>query len=78
MAVVDGDSNMESASEASSSCTPSIYTYDSARDAAQFLKEHDGRSFNNLNDTYYLPAGEFFALILLFQTCSLIFGHRRG
>jgi hypothetical protein len=37
--------------------SPSLFSYDSGRDAAEMLKEENGRTFNNQNDTYYLPAG---------------------
>jgi hypothetical protein len=40
-----------------SSRPPSLFSYDSTLDAAEMLKEENGRKFNNQNDTYYLPAG---------------------
>lgn len=35
----------------------SIYSYSSARDVLQFVKEMNGRFFNTQNDTYALPSG---------------------
>lgn len=33
----------------------SVYSYESVRDAAKFLKDEAGRTFNAQNDTYFMP-----------------------
>ncbi|PVF95576.1 S-adenosyl-L-methionine-dependent methyltransferase [Serendipita vermifera] len=35
----------------------SAYSYNSQRDVGKFVKEFEGRTFNVLSDTYYLPTG---------------------
>lgn len=36
----------------------SVYSYNSSRDASQFVKEVHGRMFNSLNEAYLLPSDE--------------------
>ncbi|PVF94106.1 S-adenosyl-L-methionine-dependent methyltransferase [Serendipita vermifera] len=36
----------------------SIISYNSTRDVTQFIREINGRIFNNLNDSYFLPSDE--------------------
>lgn len=54
-----GGSDMDTDISSENSRAPSIFSYDSARDAPEMLKEENGRTFNNQNDVYYLPAGMF-------------------
>lgn len=54
-----GGSDMDTEITSENSRAPSIFSYDSSRDAPEMLKEENGRTFNNQNDTYYLPAGTF-------------------
>ncbi|KIM21381.1 hypothetical protein M408DRAFT_333515 [Serendipita vermifera MAFF 305830] len=41
-----------------SESSASVYTYNSARDASKFVKEVEGRTFNVLSDTYFLPTDD--------------------
>lgn len=54
----DDASEMDTDLTSNNSRAPSIFSYDSSRDAREMLKEENGRVFNNQSDTYYLPAGE--------------------
>lgn len=56
---VISDSAITTASAASGTPAPSIYSYDSARDGAALLRQIEGRIFNAQNDLYMLPAGKF-------------------
>lgn len=54
----DSASDMDTDLTSNNSRAPSIFSYDSSRDAPEMLREENGRVFNNQSDTYYLPAGE--------------------
>lgn len=54
-----GGSDMDTEITSENSRAPSIFSYNSSRDAPEMFKEENGRTFNNQNDTYYLPAGTF-------------------
>ncbi|KAG8761654.1 hypothetical protein FRC14_000038 [Serendipita sp. 396] len=49
----DGQSHLES-----SSTKESLFSYYSTRDMAEYLRKIDGRSYNVLNDSYFLPSDE--------------------
>lgn len=53
----DSGSDMDTDVTSNNSRAPSLFSYDSSRDAREMLKEENGRVFNNQSDTYYLPAG---------------------
>jgi hypothetical protein len=54
----DTASDMDTDLTSNNSRAPSLFSYDSSRDAREMLKEENGRVFNNQSDTYYLPAGK--------------------
>lgn len=41
------------------STNESTFSFRSTRDISQFVKEENGRTFNTLNETYWLPTGTF-------------------
>lgn len=57
------ESDMDTDLTSNNSRAPSIFSYDSSRDAVEMLKVENGRTFNNQSDTYYLPAGQTYASI---------------
>lgn len=63
----DSESDMDTDVTSNNSRAPSIFSYDSSRDAREMLKEENGRTFNNQSDTYYLPAGQIYASFVCSQ-----------
>lgn len=64
---LDDESDMDTDLTSNNSRAPSIFSYDSSRDAVEMLKVENGRTFNNQSDTYYLPAGQIYASFVCSQ-----------